>query len=150
MAAIILVVFIKRTTTLVLCLAGVLSLFSFLSLLNPDPDKSLHLSFNLNHLSSEKVELVRTNLAEQEQKALSFLFAPEVSAQRFVPTDYDQGTWSLEYGLIRSARGEIPLDAFTEAVSVKFDQLPKIEYLGGGYTLKYTNPLRYWSLHEPD
>ena len=149
-AAIILVVFIRRTSTLVLCLAVVLSLFSFLSLLNPDPDQSLHISFNLNHSSSEKIELVRTNLVEKEQKPLSSLFAPEAGVQRFVPTDYDQGAWSLEYGLIRSANGEVALDAFTETSSVKFDQLPKIEYRRDGYTLKYINPLRYWSLHEPD
>lgn len=148
-AAIILVVFIKRTSTLVLCLAGVLSLFSLLFLLNPDPDKSLHLSFNLNHLSSEKIELVRTNLVEQEQKSLFSLFAPEAGVQWFVPTDYNQDAWSLEYGLIRSADGDVALDAFTETSSVKFDQLPKIEYRLDGYTLKYMNPLRYWSLHEP-
>ena len=148
--AIILVVFIKRTGTLVLCLAGVLSLFSFLILLNPDPDKSLRLSVNLNHLSSEKVELVRTNLVEQEQKPLSFLSAPQAGSQRFVPTDYNPGSWSLEYGLIRSTNGEVALEPFTETASVKFDQLPTIEYRRGGYTLKYTNPLRYWSLHEPD
>jgi hypothetical protein len=148
---IILVVSVKRTATLLLSLAGVLCLFGFLSFLSPDPDKSLHLSLNLSHLGPEKVELVRTAVYEQEEAApLSGLFPPEIAAQRYAPSAYRADTWSLKYGLIRSTSREIPLSAFTAAASVKFDQLPKIERIEGRYVLKYVNPLRYWSLHEPD
>jgi len=75
---------------------------------------------------------------------------PKIDAQRFAPPDYETEKWSLSYGLIRSTSRELPLSVFTAAVSVKLDQLPQIEMVEGRYILRYDNPLRYWSLHEPD
>jgi len=58
--------------------------------------------------------------------------------------------WRLTYGLIRSNAKQVPLTFFTDPSSVKFNQLPKIERRADGYVVRYVNPLRYWSLHEPD
>ncbi len=151
LTAVILVALTKKMATLLLSLTVVLCLFAALSFLSPDPDRSLHLLLNLHHLSSDRIELLRTASHGQEKTApLTAVLPPKIDAQRFAPPDYETEKWSLSYGLIRSTSRELPLSVFTAAVSVKLDQLPQIEMVEGRYILRYDNPLRYWSLHEPD
>ncbi len=148
---IILVILVRRTVVLLSCLAALLGLFVFLSFLHPDPDRSLHLQLNPSHLSSSQIELVRTTATGRgDTSSFSGFLPPGMDTQHFAPHDYTTEMWSLNYGLIRSTNRQIPLSTFIPAALVKFDQIPRIERIEGGYVLKYVNPLRYWSLHEPD
>jgi hypothetical protein len=151
LAAVIFLVFLRRTAVMVSCLAVALCLFILLTMLRPEPEKSLELSFNLAHLESQNIELARTAATGEvsEGTAPGFL-RPRIDTRSFAPTDFVDGQWSLDFRLTRSPEREIPLSAFTQALNLKFDQYPLIERRQGRYIVKYVNPLRYWSLHEPE
>jgi hypothetical protein len=146
----IMVAVLKRTTTLVLLTAALASLFVSVSLLSPNPDKSLQLQLNLHHLSSQTVQLEQTSNTKVVSTPLLNRWLPSVVEQCFNPVDFQPAVWRLRYGMYISNTGELSLSLFTAADAIKFNQLPHIAWREGNYTLKYLNPLRYWSLHEPN
>ncbi|MBN2552795.1 MAG: hypothetical protein JXB06_08485 [Spirochaetales bacterium] len=149
--ALVLLAFVRKTGVLLPLLCLLLCLFVVLSFLSPAADQSLLLALNPSQLSSGTVRLLRSRAAEHESAASpGILPVPGVDEQHFVPRDYDPSGWSLLYGVHRSTGREIPLAGFSDAAAVRFNQIPEIERRGEGYALVYVNPLRYWSLHEPD
>jgi hypothetical protein len=148
--ALILVALFKRSTALLLPLAVLFAGFVGLSCFVPIPDKSLQLQLNPTHLEGGRIEIVRKATDEKGTTPIAGLLPPSIVELRFVPTDFDPAMWRLTYGLIRSNAKQVPLTFFTDPSSVKFNQLPKIERRADGYVVRYVNPLRYWSLHEPD
>ena len=146
----ILVGILRKTKLLVIPLAVLLSLFIFISVLVPDRDKSLQLLLNSVHLTAEEVELVRNVSNGRATMPLHDLFPSPVEEQRFNAADYVRSNWTVAYNVFRSSRKEIPLETFKPAAAVKFNQIPRIERDDGVYFLKFLNPLRSWSLHEPE
>jgi len=140
----------RKTKLLVVPLAVLLSLFIFISVLLPDRDKSLQLLLNPVHLRAEEMELVRNVSNGGAPVPQHDLFPSPVEEQRFYAAGYERSNWTVAYNVFRSNRKEIPLETFKSAASVKFNQIPQIERHDGVYLLKFLNPLRSWSLHEPE
>ncbi len=139
-----------RTKPLLILLGVVLSVWIPVSVMIPEQDRTLELRLNPGHLEAEELELARTVTRGSAEGSLLDLFPPVVEQQRFNAPDFQGSNWTLSYRVLRSNRKKAALEAYSRAAAVKFNQIPQIEKSGDGYYLKYVNPLRSWSLDEPD
>lgn len=144
------VALVKRPKLLLILTAGFLLIFALLSLLYPGRDTSVALYLNPLHSQRNTVRLEPVPGYPGQSGTLSDLLSTEPEQKRFQATDFSPQISSLRYSAVRSSGDKSPLQQFLSADAVKFDQIPLVRIHGGSYYLEHRNPLRAWSLHEPE
>ena len=135
---------------LLLAVSFVLLLFVLLSLSNPYPDKMLSISLNPYHVEGETVNLRRTAVSPSRILPSFKFFSPLSEEYRFAAQDCSATTWKLIYTALHSNSRRTSVHHFSTTDPVKFNQIPHIQLVEGSYFIQYTNPLRAWSLREPE
>jgi hypothetical protein len=145
-----LVAIIKKGKILLLVISALLLLFSLVSLFNPSPDRLLSIWLNPSHTEGKTVELIRIPSPETAARPRFSLLSRFPEEYRFFAQDFSAEHLRLKYTMIHSSGRRTTLEHFRSAKALKLNQIPHICLVRGTYFIEHANPLRAWSLYEPE
>ncbi len=135
--------FIKNKRIHISLLVGLLALFFLFFIIYPEKDKMITMRLNTMHkeLKELRFEQTEQNSPSGTHPFQEILLEEESFSERKI---------SLNYSIIYSYRRTYPLGNLLDAELIKFNQYPLIMLERGLYLAQYNNPLKLWSLHEPE
>jgi len=148
--ALCLVALLRKVRLLLPLLGGLLLLFVLVIVLYPGGGRAFTLKLNLSQAQPAALRLRREGGPMDLGGDLARPLSAGLEESSFSPLDFTARDWVLRYRMVASFDRRLPLSWLQPARLVKCNQRPTIVLSGGRYTVEFRNPLKAWSLHEPE
>jgi len=148
--ALCLVALLRKVRLLLPLLGGLLLLFVLVIVLYPGGGRAFTLKLNLSQAQPAPLRLRREGGSPDLGGDLARPLSAGLEESSFSPLDFNARDWVLRYRMAASFDRRLPLSWLQPARLVKCNQRPTIVLSGGRYTVEFRNPLKAWSLHEPE